>query len=208
MVALPTHQQRGPGSGTVWSPDGRKIAFISVRDGRSDVYLIDPDGAGQTPITSNAAVMGYSPPAWSPDGRNIAFASARDGNREIYLTSTDGRRLTRLTTDSAEDQLPLWSPDGTRIAFQVVRGKNYDVDMMDADGRNRRGIATSPEYDGLPAWSSDGRLLAFISGRAVVTRSTSFVRMALASRAISEHPSLDPIGFREVTRRPFSAARV
>ena len=65
-----------------WSPDGRRIAFDSTRDGNREIYVMNADGSGVTRLTHNPADDGY--PAWSPDGRHIAFDSDRDGNREIY----------------------------------------------------------------------------------------------------------------------------
>ena len=55
----------------VWSPDGRRIAFLSRRDGGKEVYVMSADGSGQRRLTRDASVP--AAPAWSPDGRKIAF---------------------------------------------------------------------------------------------------------------------------------------
>ena len=60
-----------------WSPDGRRIAFLSRRDGNKAVYLVNADGSGQRRLTRDAS--NTATPAWSPDGRKIAFESVRDG---------------------------------------------------------------------------------------------------------------------------------
>ncbi len=72
------------GSGPDWSPDGRRIAFDSDRDGNFEVYAMNADGSGVTRLTvRDAHDVG---PAWSPDGRRIAFHSNReDGNWDIYV---------------------------------------------------------------------------------------------------------------------------
>ena len=57
-----------------WSPDGRKIAFVSDRDGNGEIYVMNADGSAQRKLTRNAAPDGG--PAWSPDGRRIAFHSS------------------------------------------------------------------------------------------------------------------------------------
>ena len=75
-----------------WSPDGRRIAFQSDRDGNLEMYVMNADGTGLLNLTQNAAFDGIpfiqhsraQLSAWSPDGRRIAFQSDRDGNREIY----------------------------------------------------------------------------------------------------------------------------
>src|SRR6266571_2576425 len=63
------------------SPDGRRIAFASDRDGKLELYVMNADGSGQRRLTRSAA---NAFPAWSPDGRKIAFVSDRDGNLELY----------------------------------------------------------------------------------------------------------------------------
>ena len=61
-----------------WSPDGRRIAFVSYRDGNREIYVMNADGSGQTRLTDNPA-WDISP-SWSSDGTRIAFYSDRDGN--------------------------------------------------------------------------------------------------------------------------------
>jgi len=91
-----------------------KIAFTSYRDGNGEIYLMNPDGSGQTRLTTNIADDVY--PARSPNGTKIAFASNRDGNREIYVMNTDGTGQIRLTTNIADDYDPAWSPDNSKIS--------------------------------------------------------------------------------------------
>ena len=71
-----------------WSPDGRKIAFTSERDGNSEIYLMNADGSGQRSLTLNLAYDGD--PAWSPDGQKITFVSNRDGRYAVYVMNADG----------------------------------------------------------------------------------------------------------------------
>ena len=72
-----------------WSPDGRKIAFRSTRNGNRDIYVMNADGSGKRNLTRNPANDGN--PSWSPDGRRIAFVSNRDGRRlEAHVMNADG----------------------------------------------------------------------------------------------------------------------
>ena len=84
-----------------WSPNGRRIAFASLRDGNSEVYVMNADGSRQRNLTRNPAEDFF--PAWSPNGRRIAFASLRDGNSEVYAMNADGSGQRNLTRDPAED---------------------------------------------------------------------------------------------------------
>ena len=65
-----------------------KIAFATVRDGNAEIYVMNPDGSGQTNLTNNPAED--STPAWSADGAKIAFARDRTGNSHIYAMNADG----------------------------------------------------------------------------------------------------------------------
>jgi len=72
-----------------WSPDGKKIAFDSYRDGNGEIYVMNADGSGQINLTNNPADDGIT--SWSPDGKMIAFVSGRDGNDEIYVLNINAQ---------------------------------------------------------------------------------------------------------------------
>ncbi len=93
-----------------WSPDGRRIAFTSYRDGNGEIYVMNADGSGQTRLTHISATD--AAPSWSPDGRRIAFHSNRDWYWEIYVMNADSFGQTRPTGNSAVGADPSWSPDG------------------------------------------------------------------------------------------------
>lgn len=59
-----------------WSPDGRRIAFVSTADGNPDIYTMRPDGTGVRQLTKNDFVFDEAP-NWSPDGTHIVFTSDR-----------------------------------------------------------------------------------------------------------------------------------
>ena len=93
----------------VWSPDGRRIAFRSHRDGPPEIYLRDLETGAERNLTNNPAAD--VEPEWSPDGNWIAFASMRDSlNFDIYIMRADGSDVRRLTTDEAKDAYPVWGP--------------------------------------------------------------------------------------------------
>jgi Tol biopolymer transport system component len=77
-----------------WSPDGRKLLFVSRSNSSPEVYVINADGSGQRRLTRDAD---HSDPAWSPDGRKIAFISTRDGERAIYVMNADGSQQRSVT---------------------------------------------------------------------------------------------------------------
>ncbi len=145
----------GPGaslaSDPVWSPDGRKIAFVRLSK-RLGVYVVNADGSGMRNLTPKP-VGTYAAPAWSPDGRKIAFVSDRDGNSEVYVMNANGSGQRNLTRNPAFDADPAWSPDGRSIAFGSTRDGNTDIYVMNADGSGQRNLTRSPANEGRFAWA-------------------------------------------------------
>ena len=141
----------------VWSPDGRRIAYFSRRDGNKDLYVVSADGSGQRRLARDASLATL---AWSPDGRKIAFESVRDGTTGVYVVNADGSGQRRLARNG---DAPAWSPDGRKIAF--VSGARIYV--MNADGSEHRPLTKPGTVGRTPtlAWSPDGRKLAFLRCR-------------------------------------------
>jgi len=138
-------------SDPVWSPDGRKIAFVRLSKPLG-VYVVNADGSGMRNLTPKP-VGAYAAPAWSPDGRRIAFVSERDGNSEVYVMNANGSGQRSLTRNPAFDDDPAWSPDGRSIAFRTTRDGNYEVYVMNADGSGQRNLTRSPANEGWFSWA-------------------------------------------------------
>jgi hypothetical protein len=116
----------------VWSPEGTRIAFESLRDGNSEIYVMDADGSNQINLTRQEA--DDHAPSWSPDGKLIAFESLRDGARELYVMSSDGSEGARLTNGPGLSVAPHWDIDGSEIIFsRIPDDSNGDgvVDLRD-----------------------------------------------------------------------------
>ena len=77
------------------------LAFVSERDGNSEIYVMNVDGTGLLRLTNDAGRD--VDPAWSPDGKRIAFASDRAGSWDIYVMNADGSNLVRRTQTGRSD---------------------------------------------------------------------------------------------------------
>ena len=101
----------------VWSPDGKRIAFMSDRKGdlqNFDIYVMDADGGNQQKLTNHRAWDGS--PSWSPDSERIVFNSKRNGNYEIYVIAADGGNLQNLTNNPNHDVGPAWFGSAFSVA--------------------------------------------------------------------------------------------
>jgi Tol biopolymer transport system component len=140
-----------PDFAPAWSPDGRRIAFISGRDhpgdSAGDLYTMNVDGSNVTRLTIQNEMLRV--PRWDPHARRLAFFAPSG----IYVVTSDGSGLTRLTFVYDEDGYPTWSPDGAKLAFESSRDGNGEIYVMNADGTAQTRLTTSPTTDGWPSWS-------------------------------------------------------
>ena len=89
------------------SPDGKRIAFTSYRDGNAEIYLMNADGGAVTRLTNS--VGDDEAASWSSNGSQLAFASNRDGDYELYTINTDGSGQAQLTSNDTVDRWVLWA---------------------------------------------------------------------------------------------------
>ena len=146
-----------------WSPDGRSIAFRSLREGNGDIYVMNADGTDAVNLTRSDVFDGH--PSWSPDGTRIAFASSpltsygdvyvmdADGSNPVNLTNHPGREVGRAFSDK-----PTWSPDGTKLAYSAVRDGIWTIFIMNADGSEQTRLL--PGWGFNPVWSPAQRATA------------------------------------------------
>ncbi|HEV7903867.1 MAG TPA: carboxypeptidase regulatory-like domain-containing protein [Pyrinomonadaceae bacterium] len=141
-----------------------KIAFASNRSAAQfDIFIMNPDGSGQTNISDNPA--DDRAPSFSPNGTKIVFESDRDGNDEIYSMNADGSFQTRLTNDTNFDYEPAFSPDGEKIVFTSERSGNAEIYVMNSDGSGLVNLSNHPDGDAEASFSPDGSKIVFVSTR-------------------------------------------
>jgi len=144
-----------------WSPDGRRLAYVSFENKKPVVYVHTlADGKRQVAANFKGS---NSAPAWSPDGARLAVSLSRDGGSQIYTVSPDGSNVRRLTQSGGIDTEPVFSPDGQTLYFTSDRGGSPQIYRMPAGGGEAQRVTFDGTYNVSPRISPDGKLLAFIA---------------------------------------------
>ncbi len=151
-----------------WSPDGKKIAFASNRDGNNEIYVMNADGSAQKRLTFAPGRDAH--PAWSPDGKRIAFQSPRDGDgsdTNLYVMNAGGTNQVKLTNNKGFCGVPAWSPDGKRIVFQWrienAGVQRWHIFVINADGSGQQQLTSDAANNQVPNWSPDGKRILYYS---------------------------------------------
>lgn len=146
-----------------WSPDGRKLAYVSFEQGNSEIYMQDVATGSRELISSGKGINGA--PSFSPDGRKMALTLSRSGNPEIYVRDMATGRLTQLTQHWAIDTEPVWSPDGKTIYFTSDRGGKPQIYSMASSGGTPKRVTLEGEYNARASISPNGRRIAVAYGK-------------------------------------------
>ena len=143
--------------GPAWSHDGRKIAFVSDRDGTGDhIYVMNANG---THVVRHTSGQLDENPAWSPDDTEIAYESLIGSDFEIVIMNADGSGKHAITHNHQIDIQPDWSPDGTKILFN----HNYEIAVMNRDGTGGMLLTHLGGFNEWPHYSPEGTKIVFHS---------------------------------------------
>jgi TolB protein len=144
-----------------WSPDARKLAYVSFEKKRSMIYIQRLSDGKRENVASFKGIN--SAPAFSPDGTKLAFVSSKEGNTEIYVIDLRTRAMKRLTHHRGIDTEPSWMPNGRELVFTSSRSGQPQIYRMKADGSGVQRLTYSGKYNARPSVSADGRLMVMIS---------------------------------------------
>jgi len=148
-----------------WSPDGRKIAYVSDASGEDQIWLVDQAGGKPTQLTTGFATMLYAP-AWSPDSTRLAFA---DKNGKIFVTTGVGAS-SPTTLEIADDAYGRvfdysWSPDSRFLAFSLLdENGSHSIWIWQVGGSARR-VTDELFEEYSPVWDPAGNYLYYLSDR-------------------------------------------
>ncbi|WP_426702235.1 Tol-Pal system beta propeller repeat protein TolB [Rhodanobacter sp. Col0626] len=177
-----------------WSPDGRKIAYVSFESGNSNIYVQDITTGSRQLISSHKGINGA--PAWSPDGRKLALALSYVGNPEIFVMDVASHQETRLTNSLSIDTEPVWAPDGQSIYFTSDRSGRPQIYQTPASGGSAQRISFQGQNNAKASVSYDGKQIAMVQGNGNVYRIVIMDRgLGGQVRFVSPGPIDDAVSF-------------
>jgi TolB protein len=180
-----------------WSPDGRRLAYVSFEKRRASIIVHDIATRQRDVLASFEGINGA--PSWSPDGRYMAVTLSRDGNPEIYRLRVSDKSLKRLTSGPAIDTEPVWAPDGRSLVFTSDRGGSPQLYRMPADGGSAQRLTFEGNYNASADFAPDGKSVALVHGTggqyriAVLDLERGLLRV-LSDGRLDESPSFAPNG--------------
>jgi len=198
-----------------FSPDGKLIAFCSLRDAYptnklspdelkhfetdpswfGEIYIMNADGSNQRRLTHTPGYDGG--PFFTPDGKRIVWRrfNERGDMADVYTMNLDGSEVRRLTDFGAMSWAPYFHPSGKYLIFTSSKlgFGNFELYIVDAEGRREPVRVTFTDgFDGLPVFSPDGAKLAWTSGRTPDGKSQIFLanwNHEAALQALEEAPA-------------------
>ena len=193
-----------------WSPDGRRIAYVSFEAGKPAIFLQELATGKRQKLTDYKGLN--SSPVFSPDGKKVALVLSKDGNPDIYAKDLASGKLSQLTRHFSIDTEPDWMPDGNSIVFTSNRGGSAQIYQLDvkhlSDGSveavgNPRRLTFKGRFNARAKVFPDGKSLALVhKGQgaaefniAILDLDTNRLRL-LTSAQLEDSPSVSPGGRR------------
>lgn len=149
-----------------WSPDGKKLAYVSFEKGRSEIYISQIMDGRRERVSNFPGINGA--PAWSNDGRKLALAlSKNEAQPHIYVMDLATKALSQVTKGWSIDTEPAWSSDGQRILFTSDRGGNpqiYQVSLMPgaASSSTPERLTYEGNYNSSASYLPDGKQILLL----------------------------------------------
>ncbi|APV34749.1 MULTISPECIES: Tol-Pal system beta propeller repeat protein TolB [Acinetobacter] len=189
---------RDPILSPAWTPDAKKIAYVSFETKRPAIYLQDLATGQREVLASFKGLNGA--PSFSPDGKSMLFTASMNGNPEVYQMDLTTRQLQRMTNDNAIDTEARYAPDGKSFIFTSDRGGSPQIYRYSFDDSSVKRLTFRGAFNARGTLSADGKNIALVhrpSGSnykvAIMNISTGIVNI-LTPTSLDESPSFSPNG--------------
>lgn len=143
-----------------WSPDGKKIAYVSFENGRSQIVVQSLDGQSRDVVAKYKGINGA--PAWSPDGKKLALTLSKDGSADIYIMDMQTKKLRRMTKNWAIETEAVWSANGRSLFYNSDRRGKPQIFQVFLDTGEERRVTFEGRYNANPEISPDGRYISMV----------------------------------------------
>lgn len=146
-----------------WSPDGKKLAYVSFENGRSQIFVQSLDGKYRKNIAKFKGINGA--PAWSPDGTKLAMTLSKGGSADIYIMDLKTGKLQQLTRKYSIETEAAWAANGQSLFFNSDRRGQPQVFQVFLDTGEINRVTYDGNYNANPEISPDGRYLSVVHGQ-------------------------------------------
>lgn len=143
-----------------WSPDGKKIAYVSFEKKKSQVYIVNVASGSRQLVTNFSGINGA--PAWSPDGRQLAVVLSKGGAPNIYSVNLQSGSITQLTFGKAIDTEPRYSPDGRTLLFTSGRGGAPQIYRLALDSLSVSRVTFDGAYNARASYTPNQRQIVML----------------------------------------------
>lgn len=176
-------RSREPLLSPAWSPDGRRLAYVSFERGNSSIYIQEIATGAREVIASYRGINGA--PSFSPDGTRLALTLSRSGNPEIYVMDLGSKALTQITRHWGIDTEAVWSHDGSEIYFTSDRSGKPQIYRAPASGGEAQRVTFQGEYNARVTICCESKKMAVAQG------SGNVYRIAVLDKSLSEAGQYD-----------------
>lgn len=189
---------RDPILSPAWTPDAKKIAYVSFETKRPAIYLQDL-ATGQREVLAKFVGLNGAP-SFSPDGQSMLFTASIHGNPEVYQMDLTTRQIKRMTNDTAIDTEARYAPDGKSFIFTSDRGGSAQIYRYTFADDSVRRLTFRGAFNARGALSADGKYVALVhrpSGsnyKVAIQEISTGITNILTPTSLDEAPSFSPNG--------------